>query len=152
DINADYGVYGFVDLRTYKSVENAVCNRVGTVIGTDGPNVLSGPYVYGLGGDDTLKVSSASGTGTLNGGLGNDTFISTGPTTLHYSSSAAPVKVTLDGVDDDGGAAGDHDHLVGDSFVVGIIGSPLNDTLVGNALDNVIDGGLGADDISGRGG
>ncbi len=99
--------------------------------------------LFGQGGDDYL-FAGASGVGdndSLDGGGGQDT--------VDYSQSSGGIAVTLSG---SGGATinppGDAnvDTLVA---IENIVGSNLNDTIIGNAGDNYLAGGLGADILGG---
>jgi Ca2+-binding RTX toxin-like protein len=87
-------------------------------------------------GDDTL--TGGGGADALDGGAGNDT--------ASYADSASPVTVRLW----NGTAAGVD--AAGDSFasIENIAGGAFNDTLVGDANANVIDGLGGADAMNGR--
>lgn len=119
----------------------------------------------GTGGDaegDTLqlieRIIGSAFVDTLNGGELNDTFMGGGGAdfinggfgtdTAEYSSSAAGVSITLD---DTGAALGVGGDAEGDmlTLIENLIGSGADDTLIGNALTNRIDGGAGNDFIRG---
>jgi Ca2+-binding RTX toxin-like protein len=112
-------------------------------------NIL--PGVGGIVGskfNDTLRGSSqdeffrgGDGTDDMFGGGGSDT--------ADYSDHRQAVRVCLDGQRDNG-APGENDLVAID--IENILGGPGNDTLIGNNGENFIDGGLGADDMIGRGG
>jgi Ca2+-binding RTX toxin-like protein len=102
-----------------------------TLIGNDQANRLNGGK-----GDDVLD--GRGGADVLGGGLGTDT--------ADYSSRSEPLNLTLDGVANDG-APGENDLIRDD--VENVRGGSGGDTIVGDALDNVLDGGPGADNISG---
>jgi Ca2+-binding RTX toxin-like protein len=111
------------------------------IFGTNsGDNVL-----IGGGGDDVLE--GRGGADDLIGGTGFDY--------ASYESSPAGVTVRLPGVgtDTQTGIATGGD-ATGDNLIEieGLIGSRSNDTLTGNALDNVVAGGLGNDILNGMGG
>jgi Ca2+-binding RTX toxin-like protein len=105
-----------------------------TLIGSSGPN-----HITGGGGNDL--IDGAGGADQMSGGKGIDT--------VDYSSRTAPVTVTI-GEGDEDGETGEGDGVVGD--IENVRGGSGADTIVGNELDNVIDGGLGADMISGGAG
>ncbi len=102
--------------------------------------------LFGGGGDDTL--SGGSGDDILSGGVGGDTFEGgSGNDTASYLNSASAVTIRLWNNTTWGGDAL-NDHL---SNIENITGSKAgNDTLVGNALNNVLDGSIGADYMNGR--
>ncbi|MFL5079125.1 MAG: hypothetical protein ACJ8DU_04220 [Microvirga sp.] len=108
---------------TLSSIENAVGSRFNdTIFGNDFDNVLDG----GVEGSDQIF-----------GGLGSDT--------VSYATSARNVlinlagQVTADGINTD--------TL---SSIENAIGSRFNDTILGNSLDNVLDGGAeGSDQLLG---
>lgn len=114
------------DAPTFVSVNTSVLNAVGDA-GND--------FLQGTLGDDTLD-----------GGTGADTasFVAA------FSNTATGVMVdlTAQGSAQDTGAAG-IDILIG---FENLVGSQLNDTLIGDGNDNVIEGGLGADLIAGGSG
>jgi Ca2+-binding RTX toxin-like protein len=90
------------------------------IIGNSGANVLTG----------------GPGADTLDGGLGKDT--------ASYATSAAPVWVSLAGGIASGGDA-QGDVLIG---IENLTGSHFNDTLEGDAGNNVLKGGGGIDTVS----
>ncbi|WP_085033290.1 beta strand repeat-containing protein [Ensifer aridi] len=92
------------------------------------------------GGDLNDTFMGGAGADFINGGLGTDT--------AEYSSSAASVSITLD---DTGAALGAGGDAEGDvlTSIENLIGSGADDTLIGNALTNRIDGGAGNDFIRG---
>ncbi len=114
-------------------------------INNPGDNVL-----VGGGGSDVLEGRSGADVlvgGTFTGDFDFDY--------ASYESSPAAVTVRLRGIGIDtqtaiatgGDATGDV--LVG---IEGLIGSRFGDTLTGNALDNILAGGLGSDVLDGKGG
>ena len=104
--------------------------------------------VQGGDGNDTVDGGGGDNTDVLRGGPGNDTIIGrhsgqASPDEVDYSQAGGPVQVDLQ----KGTATGEGaDTLSGIDLVAG---STFNDTLVGNADDNVISGGLGNDNIDG---
>ncbi len=118
-------------------------------------NILTGgddaDILVGLGGDDT--ITGGGGHDTVFGGAGDDWIIGAsgagndrydagdGVDTLVLTSALAPVAVNLVT-----GRAGGKD--IGKDSLDGfenVIGGRSNDTIVGDGIDNVLDGGTGAD-------
>jgi uncharacterized delta-60 repeat protein len=129
--------------------------------GTDAPRTIhagaGNDYVEGGGGADIIAAEDGNDAIHANGG--NDTIID-GPGTdlndgglgadsVDYSFRSGPVFVDLQG-DADDGPAGEHDTVA--TSIESIIGSKGNDTLVGDARPNFIDGRGGNDTIRGGGG
>ena len=115
------------------------------LIGGDGDDILdAGPgndLVFGNGGNDTLIGGSGEGNDRLDGGIGTDT--------VTYSSATQAVVVNLTSGLAFGDPAIGSDTLVD---IENVIGGQGNDTIVGNAVANVLDGGPGDDILSGLGG
>ncbi|MFM1990693.1 MAG: hypothetical protein RJA99_3650, partial [Pseudomonadota bacterium] len=101
-----------------------------TLFGDAGNNVL-----MGSGGNDVLV--GRAGADTLDGGEGSDT--------ASYASSGAAVTVDLGSSGAQSGGDAQGDVLVN---VENVIGSASNDTIIGSAVANVIDGGAGTDVLS----
>ena len=103
----------------------------------------------GSGSDELVVAPRDSGAATLLGGPGSD-LLDGGPGggAASYVDHVRPVRVDLDGVDDDG-SVGERDRLRN----IGIIwGGPRNDVIVGsNAADRLFGRG-GSDTVRGRGG
>ncbi len=129
------------------SVENLTGGSgTNTLVGDAGGNVLTGgastDYLYGQDGDDLLIGGGAS-VGSANqlwGGAGNDT--------ASYAAMTGVVQADL-------GAQNAHvDGVLFDvmNSVENLIGGSGSDTLVGNALDNVLRGGAGTDYLYGQDG
>lgn len=117
-----------------------------TVIGMD--DITGSVYNDMLKGDSgNNQIAGGSGNDTLVGGAGNDTL--TGGAnidTVNYSAASAGIDVTLSG----GNAAGVIDGNGGTDTLSGIekiIGSAWDDIIEGDfsAIDNLFDGGAGAD-------
>jgi Ca2+-binding RTX toxin-like protein len=121
---------------------------VENVIGTPAGDVIAGSpaanRLHGGGGDDTL--SGLGGADELTGGDGADV--------ADYEERSASVTVTLNGSSTSGnaddGPAGARDAIADD--VEDIWSGSGDDTLTGSSEDNVVDGGPGADEITGLGG
>jgi hypothetical protein len=94
-------------------------------------------FLFGNGGDDVLN--GGAGTDVMVGGDGTDR--------VTYESSAAGVRVTLDGQPNDG-APGENENV--DAEVV--TGSPGDDVLIGNAGANALQGIAGNDRLLGGAG
>ena len=105
-------------------------------------NNTSSAVLNGGEGNDFLQGTLASDT--LNGGNGNDTasFVNA---FSGGSSTGVTVDLNTQGVAQDTVAAGS-DTLIG---IENLVGSALNDTLIGDGEDNVIEGGLGNDTLIG---
>jgi Ca2+-binding RTX toxin-like protein len=127
---------------------NDKANPAGSI--SDGRDLLYGgagnDQLSGGGDNDTLK--GGSGNDILTGGTGNDTLDGgSGLDTASYLASTSAITVRLwDNTASGGDASGDT--LIS---IENITGSTLgNDVLIGNALDNVLDGSGGADSMNGR--
>jgi trimeric autotransporter adhesin len=121
--------------------------------GNDGNNILLG----GLG-NDTLSgglgndtLSGGAGNNALAGGAGNDVYtidsstdsiIDTAGTDL-VNSNLSYTLATGNGIE--------NLTLIG-ATIANATGNELNNTIVGNDVANIIDGGIGADSMSGKGG
>jgi Ca2+-binding RTX toxin-like protein len=139
--------------------EPVMCGeQVATIIGTGGPDVLSGSdgpdVIAGLGGDDVLI--GLDGDDYLCGGGGNDVlrprlgadhvFGGPGTDTVSYIDSARAFVDLGAGTASSGGV---RDALFS---IENAVGSPRDDELRGNAGPNRIEGGAGNDLIDPRGG
>jgi Ca2+-binding RTX toxin-like protein len=116
---------------TLKSLENLTGSSFDDVLtGSSGGNSLQG-----AGGDD--RLDGGGGNDSLDGGAGVDT--------ASYANATAAVKVdlSLSTAQSTGGAGTDTLMLIEN-----LTGSAFNDTLLGSAGDNVLDGGAGLDTAS----
>ena len=98
-------------------------------------------------GDDIIK--SGIGDDLINGGTGRDKMYGgAGNDTATYEYSSAAVRVSLTSNRGRGGEAR------GDWLfdIENLIGSDYNDTLIGDAVSNILEGGNGADTLNGEGG
>jgi Ca2+-binding RTX toxin-like protein len=115
-----------------------------TVNGGDGDDVITGgagdDTVNGGNGNDTFKAVASDGDDTFNGGAGTDK--------ADYSANGADLVVTMDGTTDSGDTGGGEKDIIG-ADVEDLLGGAGDDTLTGNDLSNHIQGGAGADIISG---
>ena len=120
-----------------------------TINGNASANIITGNgaanSLRGLGGNDTLN--GGDGDDTLEGGTGADALNGgNGSDTSSYAGSAAGVMADLlTGASAGGDAAGDTF-----SSVENLVGSALNDTLLGNGSANTLSGGNGGDFLFGR--
>ncbi len=135
--------------------------------GTEGADVLNGgagdDVIYGFGGNDTLKggagndvLAGNDGADILQGGDGDDYILGgAGADTIDggagndwaaYEDATAGVKIDLNlaGAQNTGGSG--TDKLTG---IENVYGSAFNDTLTGDAKDNMMVGDAGNDTISG---
>lgn len=132
-----------------------------SLLGGDGDDLLRGDEATDpTGGNDTLdggagdddefgyrgndvfnQGSTANGQDLLAGGLGTDR--------ASYALRSAAVRLSLNGVYDDG-AAGEGDRIGSD--VENLTGGRGADTITGNALANLLTGGPGKDVLNGLGG
>ncbi len=145
---------GGAGIDTIVGIENASGSGFNDVLlGTDGPNSLSGGFDFtsGLSGDDVLM--GRGGDDVLDGFTGNDTA-------SYEDGSTGPVSVDLQtvGAQDTGGAGVDTlpDSATvvdsdSESDIENLIGSPFGDTLTGNVLSNSITGLGGVDSINSLG-
>ncbi|WP_188193204.1 hypothetical protein [Nonomuraea sp. SYSU D8015] len=106
-------------------------------------------HVFGGNGADAYFAGTAAGPTEIsyNGGNGSDYVV--------YSESTQPVRVSLDDSEPGGGpdgrlAFGDRDDIRSD--VENITGSDFDDNLAGSEVANLIEGGLGKDQMFGFGG
>ena len=104
-----------------------------------------------IGGDMNDKLTGGSGDDLLFGNLGNDTLTGgIGSDTISYQTASGSVTVNLTTKKTTGAAGGDS---LG--TIENVIGSLYNDTITGDILNNILDGGdgiLGNDNIIGGGG
>lgn len=137
-INGDSGE----DTANYAGATGAVTIDLSTntVTGADGTDTLvSIERVIGSGFVDTIIGSN--GNDVLDGGAGADNINGgAGSDTVSYASATGPRSVVL------GGANTEGDVL---TSIENILGSSYGDVLTGDAADNVIEGGLGNDTLSG---
>jgi Ca2+-binding RTX toxin-like protein len=137
--------------------------NIQNVIGTAGPDQI-------VGNEQVNVLNGRDGNDILDGGLGNDTLIGgAGNDTASYAShdslSGEFGTISLGLSDSVAGHANYFIQLVFNGFAMtqtvetdtlfgieNIIGSNLNETLIGNGGDNILDGGFGNDTLIGNGG
>jgi Ca2+-binding RTX toxin-like protein len=124
--------------------------------GTSGPDVIAGlggrDIIQGLGGKDLLcggdgndQVFGGDGNDAIEGGVGTDVAVGdNGNDTIDYGLHPRGVSVDLLA-----GSGPDGDIL---STVENIVGSRHSDRLTGDDDPNVVNGGAGSDQLTGRGG
>jgi Ca2+-binding RTX toxin-like protein len=132
------------DLLTYDGETAAVVVDLGGLVPTPAATDVTTTFedVIGSSGDDT--ITGDAGANSLNGAAGTDTVTYLGNT------AAQSVRVSLDGVANDGTAGGtEGDNVTATENVTGGAGA---DVLVGNQAVNDLRGGSGDDTIIGKGG
>jgi Ca2+-binding RTX toxin-like protein len=151
-----------------------------TLFGGDGDDTLTGglgtTYLFGDLGNDTMRAKGTASTsfrggwGSDNqiGGAGNDGFVADDAdgadvvdggsggfdTMTYYLRTSGRVKVTLDGIANDGdpaanGGAGEGDNVKNVDFLVG---TPFDDILIGSSAAETFNGLGGKDTLNGKGG
>jgi Ca2+-binding RTX toxin-like protein len=138
------------------------------ILGGDGNDKLTGNALnnrlFGILGNDTLNgaagndiISAGAGTDTVDGGAGDDLIEggadadkitgNTGIDTVSYENATGAVTVNLlTNINKGNEAEGDKIFTVEN-----VVSSAFDDTITGNALDNILEGGAGADTIAGSG-
>ncbi|WP_371153237.1 beta strand repeat-containing protein [Jannaschia sp. 2305UL9-9] len=153
---------GGIDVVDYSAFTGGVTVDLSTVAqsgsGAASNDELSGiENVIGSAGADRLEGDG--GDNLLDGFNGNDTLIATGGADTYvggngidivdYSVFSGAITVDLNLTAQGGGGAASNDTLV---EIEGVVGTSGDDTITGDALGNVIDGGGGNDNLDGRGG
>ena len=123
-----------------------------TVYGAGGDDEINGgaddDFIAGNAGDDGLE--GQAGSDTVDGGSGPDWLSGGGgDDTVDYHLSASPLRIDLDGDDDDGTA------LEGDNVNANfetVLGGSAGDEILGSSLPETIRGNGGPDDLAGLGG
>lgn len=124
---------------TFSGVENLTgSDHNDILIGNNGANILNG----GLG-DDILE--GMAGADLLIGGSGGD--INNTASYAHAGPTGITAALASIGVSNTGDAAGDAYQNISN-----LLGSDYNDTLIGDANDNILTGGLGNDTLEGLAG
>jgi Ca2+-binding RTX toxin-like protein len=126
---------GFGGTDTLASVENVTGGGFNdTLTGNNSDNMLTGNA-----GDD--RLIGGAGNNALIGGAGRDS--------ADYSAASGAVFVNLNSGTAANNGEGGADTL---TLIEDVIGSALNDVLIGNSNDNSLSGGAGADYLIGLGG
>lgn len=107
-----------------------------TLIGGAGTNTLKGEA-----GDDLFDQTTTLGNDTIQGGAGTDT--------VSYALRTNDVTIVLDAASTSG-ESGETDTITND--VENAVGGDGDDTITGNGLDNLLQGGVGVDTINGGAG
>ena len=120
---------------------------ISNLVGGTGNDVLVGNgssnVLVGGPGNDTLE--GGTGNDTLEGGTGDDTLVGGGgDDTATFADHATGVVASLATALATDPAIHQTDHLRG---ITNLVGGRGNDTLVGNALNNVLNGGPGDDTL-----
>lgn len=127
--------------------------RGATLSGGDGNDTITGgssnDTINGGAGNDSL--AGGNGNDTLVGGTGNDALSGQGGfDAADYRPATSAVRITLDGVANDGQAnVAERDNVLDAEQ---LLGSNYNDTISGNAGYNQIYGGNGNDEVHGAAG
>jgi Ca2+-binding RTX toxin-like protein len=146
----NFGVlYGIDLISGFEGITGSDFND--NLTGSLGANFLSGrggnDTLTGLAGDDRLY--GGAGDDLLFGGVGADLLDGSGDIdTVSYAVSTAGVSVSLFGIEVETGGDAQGDQLFD---IENLIGSRMVDVLFGDANDNVIEGGVGADSLQGGG-
>jgi Ca2+-binding RTX toxin-like protein len=135
---------------------------VENVIGGAGNDTLTGTFLNGfkpggfttnnrlVGGPGNDRLIGLDGNDVLDGGAGKDVLIGgLGSDTADYSSRAESLKLSLDGIANDG-AVGENDLISAD--IENVNGGRGNDLITGDANANSLSGNGGADEIHGGAG
>ncbi|MES2337070.1 MAG: VCBS domain-containing protein [Pseudomonadota bacterium] len=127
-----YAIGGAIGTDVLVNIENITSGSGNdTLFGNAGVNIIDAG-----GGDDV--VSGGAGNDALDGGAGNDT--------LFYGDISNGVQVNLSTGTVNAGAQGGADTVT--NFENAVLGSGA-DQFIGNALDNIVEGGAGNDQIEG---
>ncbi|MEM6381040.1 MAG: calcium-binding protein [Pseudomonadota bacterium] len=154
--NQNYSVVANGDAATLSFAASSTVHFGNDVIRTGaGNDSLYGDFqnVAGL-----SFVTVSGGDDILDGGMGNDLLDGgVGVNTAAFNSIARSVSVFLDGIPFTGSNSSNLIHAFGqgmDRFIniQNVIGSSAEDTIIGDANDNVLSGGASKDRISGRDG
>lgn len=141
---------------------------VEVLIGGSGADSLVGGLALGVGAETIIgnagadTITGGVGADSLLGGDGNDRFIEkhvtlgndsfsggNGIDTIDYAQRTAALTVTLDGLSP-GGQSGEADFCYTD--LENVVGGSAADVIMGNGLNNVFQGRMGADSLNGGSG
>lgn len=145
---AGVGSMGYAKGDRYVGIENLTgSDFADTLVGNGGANILNGGA-----GDD--KISGGAGDDTLIGGAGADALEgSTGIDVASFATAEAGVVASLLSGGSEGDAAGDTykgiENLLGSAYEDSLTGDNLANLLDGGAGDDILNGGLGDDKLLG---
>ncbi|HSI33052.1 MAG TPA: hypothetical protein VK986_05630 [Tepidisphaeraceae bacterium] len=127
----------YLRLRT-KTLTNYVTVRTSLIGGLGNDTIFGGENHDTIRGDDgDDRLDGRGGRDNLIGGVGFDT--------ADYSYRVDPLRITLNGIQDDGGTYGELDSVETEA----VLGGSSSDALYGDAGANLLDGGAGNDTIAG---
>lgn len=146
------------------TVDNDGLSGEGDTVRTDIEVLLGGSANDNFtGGAANNTLDGGAGDDTLNGGGGDDTFLQgdaddgsdtivggTGIDLVDYSERTDDLTVTMDGAAANDGLSGEADNIAAD--VEMLLAGEGDDTITGNALNNLIEGGDGVDTLNGDAG
>ncbi|MEL0211795.1 MAG: hypothetical protein VW891_14655, partial [Novosphingobium sp.] len=162
DLASGIGSAGDANGDRLTGIERVVGSALGdTMSGSTASDTLEG-------GDGNDRLDGAGGSDAIFGGSGDDTLIGgagsdqldggTGADTADYTGSTQGVTVYLDGVSSGAGGTAAGDTLINIETVLGsslndfLVGAQGNETLIGNDGNDVLEGGGGADRLEGGAG
>jgi len=155
------------DILSYAVVLGAVTvtltgNRANGAAGED--SLAGFEHVIGGAGADSLQgdasgntLNGGNGADSLDGGLGNDSLVGSGENDfLSYESATGAVTISLVSSRATGAAGSDTilgiQHAIGGGGADSLLGDAINNVLAGNSGADTLDGGLGADTLDGGAG
>ena len=145
-----------------ETVNIAVTNQSGSVVGTAGVDVLTGTSeedtISGLGGNDTLNggagndtLDGGTGSDTMSGGAGDDTYVVDAAGDVVTEAVGQGTDTVQSSVSYTLGGNVENLTLTG-SGIINATGNTLDNILIGNAANNTLSGGAGNDRMSGGSG
>ena len=139
-----------IDTLSYQSTTGAVTVNLGLTtqitVGA-GVDTISN-FENLIGGSSNDKLTGSSGGNVIEGGAGNDILDGgAGVDTLSYQSAAGGVTLNLGLATAQVTGGAGTDTILNQSFE-NLLGSAFNDSLSGDANDNILDGGGGIDTLS----
>jgi Ca2+-binding RTX toxin-like protein len=146
------------------TVDNDGLSGEGDTVRTDIEVLLGGSANDNFtGGTANNTFDGGAGDDTLSGGGGDDTFLQgsaddgsdiisggTGIDLVDYSERTDDLTVTMDGLAANDGLSGEADNIAAD--VEMLLAGEGDDTITGNALNNLLEGGDGMDTLNGDAG
>ena len=154
DLNAEPDEEGYTSGHSGGFAEGDKTKNIHSIYGTEFKDILKGDsfpnWIYGAGDDDHLfgygendSLFGAGGNDFLEGGAGADSLDGgRGSDWAVYKSSPQAVTVDLGAKDSSGYARPSGGHATGDRLISieNLAGSENNDTLIGDAFNNIIAG------------